>query len=140
MPPTVSVVDSLAREAIRDVHEGVEAYNFLLGKDELESATKRLSEAFAIGEFMPEMRTLSRDKKRLALAVHAEKQPAPRRAGGEGLHHGAERDVRDLEKTAKDFDNTKPMAAIETAKTVAAMHLAKAKNAAVSGDRATLEE
>jgi hypothetical protein len=40
---------------------------------------------------------------------------------------------------AKDFDNSKPMAVIETAKTVSAMHLAKAKNAAVSGDRNTLE-
>jgi tetratricopeptide (TPR) repeat protein len=40
---------------------------------------------------------------------------------------------------AKDFDSSQPRAAIETAKTVAAMHLAKAKNAAVSGDRTTLE-
>ena len=139
MPPTVSVVDSLAREAVRDVHEGVEAYNFLLGKDELESATKRLSEAFAIGEFMPEMRTLPRDKKRLALAF-TQKSNQLLAALEVKDYTTAQADVRDLEKTAKDFDNTKPMAAIETAKTVAAMHLAKAKNAAVSGDRTTLEE
>ena len=44
-----------------------------------------------------------------------------------------------LEETAKDFDNSKPMAAIETAKTVSAMHLAKARNAAVSGDKTILE-
>lgn len=33
----------------------------------------------------------------------------------------------------------KPLAAIETARTVSGMHLAKARNAAVSGDKATLE-
>jgi hypothetical protein len=47
--------------------------------------------------------------------------------------------VDDLKDSAKDFDNSKPMAAIETARTISAMHLAKAKNAAVSGDRVTLE-
>ena len=34
MPPTVSVVDSLAREAMRDAREGVETYKFLLTKNE----------------------------------------------------------------------------------------------------------
>ncbi len=68
MPPTVSVLDSLAREAMRDAREGVEAYKFLLSKNELESATKRLAEAFAVGEYMPELRTLPRDDKRQALA------------------------------------------------------------------------
>jgi hypothetical protein len=48
--------------------------------------------------------------------------------------------VNQLEEAAKDFDSSKPMAAIETAKTLAAMHLAKAKNAAVSGDKVTLEQ
>ena len=40
---------------------------------------------------------------------------------------------------AKDFDESKPLAAIETARTVSGTHLAKARNAAVSGDKATLE-
>src|SRR5262249_30168580 len=51
----------------------------------------------------------------------------------------AEKLVQDLGTIAKDFDNSKPMAAIETSKTVAQMHLAKARNAALSGDKATLE-
>ena len=138
MPPTVSVLDSLAREAMRDAREGVEAYKFLLGKNELESATKRLSEAFVVGEFMPELRTLPRDQKRQALAF-TQKSNQLLSALEVKDYTLAARLVLDLETTAKDFDNSKPMAAIETAKTVAAMHLAKAKNAAVNGDRATLE-
>lgn len=138
MPPTVSVLDSLAREAMRDAREGVEAYKFLLTKDELESAAKRLAEAFAIGEYLPELRTLSRDDKRQALAF-TQKSNQLLSALDVKDYTLAARLVHDLETTAKDFDTSKPMAAIETARTVAAMHLAKAKNAAVSNDRATLE-
>ncbi len=138
MPPTVSVLDSLAKEAMRDSREGVEAYKFLLGKNELESATKRLAEAFAVGEYLPELRTLSRDGKRQALDF-TQKSNQLVSALDVKDYTLAARIVHGLEQTAKDFDNSKPMAAIETARTVAAMHLAKAKNAAVANDRVTLE-
>ncbi len=138
MPPTVGTLDSLANEAIRDVREGVQAYNYLLEKNELESATKRLGEAFAVGEYLPELRTLPREKKRLALDF-SQKGNQLISAIEVKDYTLAEKLVHDLEKSAKDFDNSKPMAAIETARTVSALHLAKAKNAAVSGDKATLE-
>ena len=47
--------------------KGCKAYEFLLEKNELESATKRLAEAFTVGECVPEIRTLPREKKRQAL-------------------------------------------------------------------------
>jgi len=116
----------------------VDAYNFLLQKNEVESATKRLGEAFIIGEYMPEIRTLARDKKRQALEFT---QKGNRLISALDVRDYtlAESLVKDLETIAKDFDASQPRAAIETARTVSAMHLAKAKNAAVSGDRATLE-
>lgn len=138
LPPTVGTLDSVANEAIRDVREGIDAYQFLLSKNELESATKRLGEAFIIGEYMPEVRTLPREQKRRAL----EFQQATNQlisAIDVKDYALAEKIVNQLESTAKDFDNSKPMAAIETARTVSAMHLAQARNAAVSGDRATVE-
>ena len=138
MPPTVGTLDSLANEAIRDVREGVQAYLYLVDKDDMESATKRLAEAFTVGEYMPELRTLPREKKRLALDF-SQKTNQLLSAIEVKDYTLAEKLVNELEKSAKDFDNSKPMAAIETAKTVSAMHLAKAKNAAVSGDKQTLE-
>ena len=138
MPPTVSVLDSLAREAIRDAKEGVEAYKFLLSKNELESATKRLAEAFAVGEFLPELRTLPRSDKRQAL-LFTQKTNQLLSALEVKDYTTAANVVQDLTNTAKDFDSSKPTTAIETARTVAAMHLAKARNAAVSNDRVTLE-
>jgi hypothetical protein len=138
MPPTLGVLDSLAQEAIRDSAEGVKAYDYLLSRNELESATKRLAEAFMVGEYLPPLRTLPRDRKRQALEFA--------RRGNQLIsalevkdYTLAESIVKELAVIARDFDNSKPMAAVETARTVAAMHLAKAKNAAVSGDAATLE-
>ena len=138
MPPTVGTLDSMANEAVRDVREGVQAYYFLLEKNELESATKRLAEAFTVGEYVPDIRTLPREKKRQALDfVHKSNQLIS--AIDVKDYTLAEQLVNDLGKIAKDFDNSKPMAAIETSKRVAEFHLAKARNAALSGDKATLE-
>ncbi len=139
MPPTVGTLDSLANEFIRDAHEGVDAYKFLLQQNELESATKRLAESFMVGEYLPELRTLPREQKRKALEF-TQKTDQLISAIDVKDYTLAEKIVHQLEVTAKDFDNSKPMAAVETAKTVSAMHIAKAKNAAVSGDRTTLEE
>ena len=65
--PTVSTLDSLANEAMRDVDKGVEVFSFLVERDELESASKRLAESFIVGEFMPSINTLERAKKRKVL-------------------------------------------------------------------------
>ena len=138
MPPTVGTLDSMANEAIRDVREGVKAFDFLLTKNELESASKRLGEAVIVGEYMPEIRTLSREKKRQALEF-VQKTNQLISAIDVKDYTLAELLVKQLEKIAKDFDPSKPMAAIETTKQVAAMHLAKARNAALKGDNATLE-
>jgi hypothetical protein len=139
MPPTVGTMDALASEIIRDVSEGVKAFTFLLENDEMESATKRLAETFIVGEYLPEIRTLPREQKRQALGfVRASNQLISALEVRD--YTLAEKLVNELAETARDFDPSKPLAAIETAKTVAAMHLAKAKNAAVSGDQATVEE
>lgn len=138
MPPTVGTLDSMANEALRDVREGVKAYEFLLQKNELESATKRLAEAFTVGEYVPEIRTLPREKKRQALEFTQKTNQLISAIEVKDFAL-AETLVGDLGKIAKDFDNSKPMAMIETSKTVAQMHLAKARNAALSGDKATLE-
>lgn len=135
---SLSQIDSLASEAIRDVNEGVDAYKFLLEQGELNSATERLAETFALGEYMPSVRLLPREDKRRAIEYT--------RTGNELLAalevndlSRAEKLVEQMASMASDFDVSKPLAKIETAKTISAMHLAKAKNAAISGDRAAME-
>ena len=138
LPPNMGTIDSLANEIMGDVREGIQAFRFLLEKNELESATKRLAETFMLGEYLPDVRTLDREDKRKALAfVHKSNQLI---SAIEVKDYAlAEKLVAELGETAKDFDASKPMAAIETAKQISAMHIAKARNAAVSGDKNSLE-
>jgi hypothetical protein len=139
MPPTVGTLDSMADEVIRDVREGVQAFQFLLSQNELESATNRLGESFTTGEYLPEIRTLPRSQKRQALQF-VQKSDQLISALEVKDYTLAAKLVDELSKSATDFDTSKATAAIETAKQISSLHLAKARNAAVSGDRATLEE
>ncbi len=138
LPPTMGTIDSLANEILRDVHEGVQAFKFLLSKNELQSASKRLAETFMIGEYLPDVRTLDREDKRRALAF-VQKSNQLISAIEVKDFSMAEKLVKEMSESAKDFDVSKAMAAIETAKQISAMHIAKARNAAVSGDKETLE-
>jgi hypothetical protein len=138
LPPNMGTIDSLANEIMGDVREGIQAFKFLLQKNELESGTKRLAETFMLGEYLPDVRTLDREDKRKALGfVHKSNQLI---SAIEVKDYAlAEKLVAELGEIAKDFDASKPMAAIETAKQISAMHIAKARNAAVSGDKTALE-
>ncbi|MFA7234285.1 MAG: hypothetical protein WC076_09250 [Terrimicrobiaceae bacterium] len=135
---SLSQLDGLANEAIRDVNEGIEAYKFLLSKNELKSATERLAETFALGEFLPSVRLLSREDKRRALEFSQKGNELLAALEVNDLTRSA-RLVEELQRVAVDFDVSKPLAKIETAKTVSSMHLAKARNAAASGDKAAME-
>lgn len=135
---SLSQIDSLANEAIRDINEGVEAYKFLLEQGELQSATERLAETFALGEYMPSVRLLPREDKRRALEFSQKTNELLAALEVNDLTR-AEKLVNEIQVIAKDFDTSKPFAKIETAKTISSMHLAKARNAAVSGDKSAME-
>jgi hypothetical protein len=135
---SLSQIDSLANEAIRDINEGVEAYKFLLEQGELQSATERLAETFALGEYMPSVRLLPREDKRRALEFSQKTNELLAALEVNDLTR-AEKLVNEIQIIAKDFDTSKPLAKIETAKTISSMHLAKARNAAVSGDKSAME-
>ena len=138
MPPTVGTMDSMANEVVRDVREGVEAFQYLVSQNEMESATKRLAESFMTGEYLPEIRMLPRVQKRKAL-LFMQQSDQLLSALEVKDYTLAEKLVDRLSNSATDFDTSKATAAIETAKQISALHLAKARNAAVSGDRVTLE-
>lgn len=62
--PTVASLDSLSNEAIRETGKYIEAFDLMLSRDELHSASQRLMEAFALGEYLAPVATLSLGKKR----------------------------------------------------------------------------
>jgi len=61
--PTVSSLDSLSNEAIREVAKYVEAFDLMLSRNELHSASQRLMEAYALGEYLGPVATLPYEKK-----------------------------------------------------------------------------
>ncbi len=141
LPPTIATLESFANEALREVQTGVQAFHKLLGLGELRSASERLRDALLVGEFMPEIRTLPFERKRRVLSfvqktnqllsaieVKDYTQAAALLDGPNGLR-----------QIAPDFDATKPAALIETSRNAARLHLAKARNAAISGDKAGFE-
>lgn len=131
--PTVSALDALASEAIRDVNQGVDAYSFLADKSELQSAAKRLSEAYAVGEFMPSIRTLPRDKKRKVLEFVRESYKLI--AALDVKDYTKAKELTEKLKTSSgDFDPTKAEAAIATYTRVSDMHINAAKLAASQSD------
>jgi hypothetical protein len=131
--PTVAALDALASEAIRDVNQGVEAYSFLAEKSELQSAAKRLSEAYMVGEFMPSIRTLPRDKKRKVLEFVRESYKLIAALDVKDYTRAKEI-TESLKTTSGDFDPTKAEAAIATYTRVSDMHINAAKLAASQGD------
>ncbi|MDA0814256.1 MAG: hypothetical protein O3C21_17935 [Verrucomicrobia bacterium] len=129
--PTLSSVDAIASEAIREVAEGIEAFQFYADRGDLESASKRLSEAFMVGEYLPGVRTLPRTEKMRVLEFVRDSNQLV--SALEVHNFGLVEELVDkLQKSAPDFDSSKARAAVESARTVAGMHLQKARNAAIA--------
>ncbi len=91
--PTVSSLDSLSNEAIRETQKYIEAFDLMLSRGDLHTASQRLMEAFALGEYLAPVATLSLDKKQQVA--------------------GYVRDLHELYGTlqARDYTRTKVLAA-----------------------------
>jgi hypothetical protein len=142
MPPTVATIESLANEAMRDVQTNVQAFHKLYDLGELRSASERLRDALLVGEFMPELRTLPFERKRKVLRFY--QNAAQFQSALESRDYTAALELLNgpngLQKTASDFDATKARALIETAKNAARLHISRARNAAISGNKTAFEE
>lgn len=138
MPPTITSVELVAREFIRDVKEGTEAVKFMVETGQMQGASYRLSEAFFWGEHLPEIHSFPRaDRQRILDFTRAANQLLSALEVKD--YTRAEELVQQLKKEAKDFDPSQPLTAIQTARNVARLHLAQARNAALTGDTAAFE-
>ena len=126
------MLDAMANEAIRDVDEGVKSFSYLVSRNDLDSAGSRLAEAFATGEYLARIRTLTRpEKQKVSSFVRDSNQLV------------AAMEVRDfktaqtvisrLKSVAGDFDATKPLSKIEEASIAASLLIDKAKMASLQG-------
>lgn len=137
--PTITGLDSAANEAIGKVTTFVAAFNNHLSHNELHSASKRLTEAFAIGEFLPTVQTVPTEDRRKILDYVRD---------GYALVNFM--DVHDytnakilleaLKKRSKDFDSTKAEGAIAAYTRVSDSHVRAAKMALMQGDQEKFQQ
>ena len=109
--PTVASLDSLSNEAIREVAKYIEAFDLMLSRDELHSASQRLMEAYALGEYLAPVATLSLEKKRrVALYVRDLHELY---GALQARDYTKTKELADrLKETAKDFPSSKVDSAI----------------------------
>ncbi|MBP7950821.1 MAG: hypothetical protein KA004_14310 [Verrucomicrobiales bacterium] len=137
--PTISTLEAFASEAIRDVDEGVKSFEYSIEKNELKTASDRLGEAFAIGEYLPRVRTLPRTKKERVLDFV--RQSNMLISSLEVKDYGrADEILRQIREKSTDFDDSKPRAAVEAARAGSNLHIEAAKLAAVNKDPKKVEE
>ena len=136
--PTLATIDAAASEAIQKVKTGLRSFEVMLANRQLQSATKRLAETFMIGQNLPAMQLVPMEQKQKILTF-VQTTNLLLSAIEVKDYASAEAAVQQLRTTATDFDATKPNAVIQTTKVAAEMHLAKARNAAVAGDKQGLE-
>lgn len=137
MPPTVSTIDSLANEAMREVQTNVQSFHKLYDLQGLRSASERLRDALLTGEFMPEVRTLPFERKRKVLSF-IENTSRLQSAVETRDYTTALRLLEGpggIQETAHDFDAVKVRALIDGARNSSRLVLAKARNSANFGDK-----
>ncbi len=132
--PTIGGLDAFANEAIGKVDTAVQAFDNLLARGDIASASERISEAYMVGEFLPRVQRVSAAKKLKVLDFtrDANQMISAMEVKDYKL---AEELIIKMRAQAKDFDYSKPLAVVETARTVSDMHLNEAKVAAMKGDQ-----
>jgi hypothetical protein len=130
---SLSQMDSLCNEIIRDVNEGVKVYKFLLAKEELESAASQLAAVFTKGEYLPSVRTLSQDDKRKTLA-YAQLCNRLVNAANSGNIDVLTEVVDKMKTMNPGFDDAEIHAKLQGVKTASSLLVAQAKVAAAKGD------
>ena len=133
LTPTVTSLDMFANEVLREVDEAVVAFEFLSDKNELETASKRLAEAFFIGEYLPRIRTLDREKK---MKVQSFVRDADSLLSAMDVrdYKNANEIIERMRVQALDFNYSKAKAGIEFYTNMSNTSIAQAKIAAQKGN------
>ncbi|MDF1825344.1 MAG: hypothetical protein P1U68_11920 [Verrucomicrobiales bacterium] len=137
--PTITTLDTFSNEAIRDVNQQIESFHFLLNQGEIDGAMRQLQQAFVTGEHLPAVQSVTRENKREILG-YARNSFQLVNAIEVKDYTLAEELVGNMKAQARDFDYSKPTAAIEAARLSSNMRIRTAKNAALQGDEEGYQE
>jgi hypothetical protein len=139
VPPTISMIDGLSLEAIRSVDESLVSFENLVARRDVDSAGNRLLEAYGVGEYLPRVRRLPMSEKTKVLDFVRKKNKLLSFLEMRD-YASAETVVTELRAASDDFEYAKPLAAIQTAKTMSNLHVNNANAAMGSKDAVTVEK
>ncbi len=137
--PTVTALDSISNEAVRDTKNAIDACKYLIEKGDLHTASKRLLEAYAIGEFLTPVATLDRDTKRKLQIYTRELSFLVDAIQARDYGRARELTVA-LKEKAKDFPSSKAESAISANVIASNMSIAKAQKALIAEDELGVAE
>lgn len=139
VPPTISTIEDISKDAISDTRKAIEAVKFLIQSKRLTAANKRLAEAYFIGEYLEPVRTLPiEEKQKLSLYAQDIRNLI---SSMENRDFATARTlVKKLEEQSTDFQTTQALPLIETATQASNMHLLNAQHAMMSKDTAKAQE
>ena len=139
IPDTMTEVEMISQEAIDQCNRYVSSVRAHIAQNELENAFDRLQEAFAVGEQLASIRSFPREYKQQLWKYKKAVQEA--RAGLASKDLGKAKLAMDrLGQMTSDNPFSKEESEMGNIKTISAMHLAKAKEAATRGDRETMNK
>ena len=139
IPDTMTEVEMISQEAIDQCNRYVSAVRGHIAQNELENAFERLQEAFAVGEQLASIRSFPREYRQQLWKYKKAVKEA--RAGLASKDLGKAKLAMDqLGQMTTDNPFSKEESEMGNIKTISAMHLAKAKEAATRGDRETMNK
>lgn len=135
---SLSQLDGIANEIIRDVNEGVKSYKYLISQNEIEAATAQLVSVWTKGQYLPSVQLIPIEEKRKSLKF-AQLVNKLVNASQSGNIDTLSSSVAEMKKEAADFDDTEIVANIQSVKLASSMHIAQARVAASKGDLQTVQ-
>jgi hypothetical protein len=139
IPDTMTEVEMISQEAIDQCNRYVSTVRGHMSQNELESAFERLQEAFAVGEQLACVRSFPREYKQQLWKYKKAVQEARAGLASKDLSK-AKLAMDRLGQMTTDNPFSKEESEMGNTKTISAMHLAKAREAAARGDRETMNK
>lgn len=130
---SLSQIDSLASEIIRDVNEGVKVYRYYLERNEVERAATQMASLFTKGEYLPKVRMLTQEEKRKTLE-YAELCNRLVNASSAGNIEMIASTTAEIKKMNPTFDDSEIQSRLQAVRNASSLFISAAKVAASKGD------
>jgi hypothetical protein len=139
VPDTLTELEMLSQESIDQCTRYVSAVKGHLAQGELQNAVERLQEAYFVGEQLSVIRSFPRESKQQLWSYL--KKVKTIKAGLASKDMGkAQAAIAEVNKISSDNPFSQQESDLGNARTISAMHLAKAREAATRGDRETMNK